>query len=432
MENNEKTSADEEKVILEPIKSLTNEEFKQQLLIYTLQHNPEFFVEASEKHHLDLGKNQTDISNIVYQEQVMTLQDLCRESALQENTVDAYNYLHLVCFFSENDYAYIRAVEGENASTNLYTYIDERLKEVDDLKGTLSLISSVNEAYLYATTEMPNFNAYKANQILEQMNALEKDFSDEQKAQAAYICSKMFRKLESAKQVYGEALAEEKEAECLQKVLSHSADYKLLAYCQSRLNKKADKEVVRAYKKALQKNTDRKALFNINMALAGIYEQQSKQIGFASASSNKHLAAEKTVRYLTNAYRYSPRDGQMQILKQMADVHFRIGNFDEWKNLKTVIALKFLKGEARCWALNAIGDKMHDGHYYQMAIEECKKAKMPANVKLDIQEITYSKMIETAKSEQEKSAYADSLKQVRTQKQTMFMTMLKGKKKSII
>ena len=426
------TTKNEGKIVLGPIKALTNAEFKQQVLFYTAQNNPEFFTEAQARNNLDAKKDQCLINEIVYKDQVMTLQDLCREAALQENTIQAYNYLHVMCFFTERDYAYIHAVEGGNSSSNLYVYIDERLKDVDDLKPTLGLISAVTDAYLYASRDIPNFNAYKANQVLEHMNACEIGFSDEEKAQAAYICSKMFRKLENSKQLYGDSLAGEKETECLQKVLSHSSDYKLLAHCQSRLSKKADKELLRAYKRALQTNKDKKALYNINMALAGIYEQQSKKIGFASDSSNKHLAGEKAVRYLTNAYRYSQRDERMPILKQMADIHMRLGHMDEWKNLKTVIALKYLKGEARCWALNAIGDKMHDEHYYQMAIDECKKAKIPENIKLDIEETTYAKMMGTATSEQEKNAYANSLKQVKTQKQMMFMTLLNGKKKSKI
>ena len=421
-----------DKVILEPIKALTNDEFKHKVLLYTVQNNPEFFIEARERNKLDSKRDETLINDIVYQEQVMTLQALCRESALEENTMQAYDYLQVMCFFTDKDYAYIGAIEGENATTSLYTYIEERLKNIDVLKPTLDLLSAVNEAYLYASAEMPNFNAYKANQVVEKMNENEAAFSDEQKAQAAYICSKMYRKLECSKQVYGEALAGEKETEYLQKVLSHSSDYKLLAHCQSRLNKKAEKEVVRAYKRALQNNRDKKALYNINMALAGIYAQQSKQIGYSTTSSNKYLAGEKSVRYLTNAYRYSQRDERMQILKQMADVHLQMGHLDEWKNLKAVIALKYLKGEARCWALNAIGDKMQDAEYYKMAIEECKKAKIPVNVKLDIEEATYAKLIKTAISEQDKNAYKDSLKQVRAQKQMMFLTLLNGKKKSKI
>lgn len=432
MEQDNHPSENEDIAILDPIKPLDNAEFKEKLLVATLQNNPEFFIEAAERNNLDGEKDKNLIADIVYKEQVMTLQSLCREVVLQENTAEAYNYLHAMSFFEDSDYAYIRAVEGENAAENLHKYIDERLKNVDDLKDTLSLIATVTEAYLYANADVPNFNAYKANQVLEKMNLFEHDFSDEQKAQSAYLMSKMFRKLEAGKKMYGDTCAVEKEFDCLRKVLFYTNDYKLLAYCQSRLDGKSEKEVIRAYKKALQKNKNKQALFNINMALAGIYEQQSKQIGFASTNSNKHLAAEKTVRYLTNAYRYSARADQMQILKQMADVHLRIGNIDEWKNLKTVIALKYLKGEARCWALNAIGDKMRDEHYYKMAIDECDKAKMPLNVKLDIKEITYAKMAEVSSSPQTRDACASRLQEVKSQKQEIFLSMLVGKKKSMI
>ncbi len=430
--NNQEPQQNDDMVVLEPIKSLENNEFKHKLLLYTMQNNPEFFTEAAELNALNVETQHDLINEIVYQEQIMTLDSLCREAALQENTLQAYNYLHVMCFFTDKDYAYIQATEGENASTQLYTYIEDRLKNVDDLKNTLGLINIVNQAYLYTASEMPDFNTYKANQILEKMNAYESTFSDEQKAQSAYIVSKMFRKLEENKNVFKDTRAVGQEYECLRKVLANSNDYKLLSYCQSRIGYSADKEVVRAYKKALQSNKDKQSLFNINMALAHIYEKQSQQIGFATAHSSKHLSAEKAMRYLTNAYRYSDKKARMQILKKMAGIHLNIGNFEEWKNLKTVIALKYLKGEERCWALNAIGDKLSDGKFYQMAIDECDKAKMPMRAKLDIKEITFEKMLKLATNAQEKSVYASSLQNVKSQKQQIFMSLLNGKKKSII
>lgn len=417
-------------VKLEPVHPLSNDEFKHKVILFTFENNPEFFVEAAERNNLDSQTQQADISDIVYQEQMMTLQALCKEAALQENTVEAYNLLRSMCFFSDNDYAYIGAVEGENASQNLYNYIEDRLKNVDDVKDILALISAVNEAYLYANTEVPNFTSYTASTIQEKFSNLNSGFSSEQKAQAAYICSKMYRKL-AAKNVYSETSAQNEELECLKSVLKNSHDYKLISYCQSRLANKNDKLVLDAYKSASYKNKDKKALFKIHMSIASIYADMAHVAGFPYPNSEKVIASEKSIRSYLKACQLANKDERGEVLKKMSAVQYNIGNFKDWANTQYLIAFKYQKGEERCFTLHSIGDALKDSTYYQKAIEECKKAKLSPATKLDIMEISYQKMLSLSHNPQEKAKFSYNLDQVKKQKSENMLALFAFKKENI-
>ncbi len=64
--NNQKPQQNDDMVVLEPIKSLENDEFKHKLLLYTMQNNPEFFTEAAELNALNVETQHDLISEIVY------------------------------------------------------------------------------------------------------------------------------------------------------------------------------------------------------------------------------------------------------------------------------------------------------------------------------------------------------------------------------
>lgn len=426
-----KNTSDEKQIVtLEPIKPITKEEFKNKLLLCTKQNNPEFFTEAANRNHLNLEKDKDLIDDIVYQEQVMSLQSLCFESALQENVLEAYNYLLAMSFFSDNDYAYINAVEGENASKNLCGYIDERLKNIDDLKTSISLITIVNEACLYTNTDVPNFTSYTANQIQERFGQFKDIFSSEQKAQASYICSKMYRKL-AAKNVYSEAFAKNEEMECLKNVLINSSDYKLISYCQSRFANKNDKLILEAYKAASLKNKDKQALFKINMSIANIYADLSHVIGFTYPNSEKVIAAEKSIRSYMKACQLANSDERGEVLKKMSSVQYSLGNFHDWANTQSVIAYKYQKGEERCFTLHKIGDVLKDLSYYQKAIDECDKSKLSQTAKLDIKAISYQKMLMLTQNPQEKVDISLKLEQIKKQKSDNLLALISSKKGKI-
>lgn len=98
------------------------------------------------------------------------IEDLQEQSilaALNERPGEAYDLLQQVCYFSEQDLQYIRAVEGENADSLMYTYVKKRLENVSELQPVINFVDAVNEAEVYLISDMPNFNSYKADVLVE-------------------------------------------------------------------------------------------------------------------------------------------------------------------------------------------------------------------------------------------------------------------------
>ena len=422
-ENNDKNEQTES-IVLTAFEPLSNEEFKNKVLQSVLENNAEYFEEAAKLNHLDLQEDFDLVANVVYLEQLKNIETSCRKAILEENILEAYNVLHNVCFFDMQDYQYISAVEEEKASESLPSYINKRLEKVSALKDTFGLISCISEAIVYNMADSPNFNAYKANQVFEKISSYEDELSSEEKAQAYFIASKMYRKLSASNKVLVESTAVDQELECLKKVLANSADYKLISYCQGRIDNKNDKMVIRAYKGALKKKQDKGNLFKINMALADIYTSQANKSGFNYPLSVKDVSSAKAVHFLMNAYAVAKKEDRLPILKKMADLHFKTNHIEEWKNIKTVIALKFLKGEERCYALSAIGDKLNDLSFYYQAIQESEKIRNK-RAKNQVLFETYTKLSLKLAPGKEKDDVLQHLNQLKQEKQTILLRTLK-------
>ncbi len=101
-----------------------------------------------------------------------------------------------------------------------------------------------------------------------------------------------------------------------------------------------------------------------------------------------------------------------------------LGEIQEWKNIKEVLAMKFQKGEDRCHTLNSIADKTGDCDFYRKALEECKRARMPQADKIHIQETTYEKMALKTKDPTVKQEAEQQLAEIRIQKQQIFRQLL--------
>lgn len=104
------------------------------------------------------------------------------------------------------------------------------------------------------------------------------------------------------------------------------------------------------------------------------------------------------------------------------------GNVEGWISIKEVIAMKFLKGEERCLALNSIGDKTGKIEFYRKALEECDKARMPSLSKIHVREATYEKIILKATDETVRKEAEQQLAEARRQKQQAYRQLLGGGK----
>lgn len=419
-----KISASQKKVPYE-LTPLSPEMFKAGVLNVLATNVPDYAKQAAELLNCDPVKDRAMIDEVSYHNQVIQLEADVVEKALNEELNDAYSTLQNACFFSEQDYAYIKQVHGEEAGSKMPAYIHLRLSQVDDLALSIDFLGAIYSAEVYAQSEPTSFSSYDADEVKHKINTYEDMLTPEQKAKANYIASKMFYLQNATTKIS----AEGSEKECLDKVLQFTSDYKLIAYADSRLDKTAAKSVRRAYQRALKSAKDKTAKYHINLALGNIYSQDTNQVGFTYPQSEKVKAGEKSVKFFLHAYRYAPKEERLAIMKKLAEVQMNMGNLSDWKQTKINIALKFLKNEDRFNALNAVAAKLDDAELFNKSAELCKQSKMPESRKLDMLEKTYTQMARFLKSPEKKKEALGHLGEVKKQKQDVLARTLVQKNK---
>ncbi len=427
---NDEQQQEQTKIVLHPPVPMNDATFKKYVVDDIFANSPEYAEDVARRAGLEFSPDNRELQDAIYDEQMAVIEKKCIDAALDENTIESYSTLQLLSNFSQEDLTYIAAVEGEEASSNLVKYIENRLENVSDIAPLLKFTRAVNEAVLFSTTDAPGFTSYKANQLKEQFENTGLYLSEDEKGKLYFIASKMYRKLGAKANPYGNDNAGEQECECLRKVLALSADYNLISYCQNRLPKsKEEKSVVRAYKHALTKTRKRGDLYKINAELGNLYAARSHTIGFTTPNSDKNTSSAKAVKYLLSAYRYAAKEDRLPLLRKIADVQLSTGNMEDWKSTKSVIAYKFLKNEERCYALNAIGDRTGDISYYEQSVAECQKSKMPKMAKLGVLEITYDKLCRQTADARQKQELQQKLQEVRNEKKTAIYDFLNGNRR---
>ncbi len=417
--------------VAEPL-PLDAEKLKLLLIEDIISNSPQYLAEIAERKKLDIQKDMPAITEVVYNEQIGLVVENCIKYSLDENTIEAYKLLQKFCYFNQEEIAYMSMLEGQNLPAKIADYLEARLQNVPELKPVVNFVKNVNEAILYATNDYPNFTSYRANQLKEEFDGTALKLTHEEKGKLNFIASKMYRKLGAQSSPLSDNQAGTQEIECLNKVLLLSSDYKLISYCQNRMPKnKLNKNIIRAYKNALSKTKNRGDLYKINSELANLYAAQARTVGYVISDSDKAVAADKAIRYMLNAYRYAEKEDRLPILRKVSDVQLMLGRMDEWQNIREVIAMKFLKGEERCYALDKIGDRTRDISFYQKALAECEKARLPKNIKLDIQVVTYEKIVKCARDEKICKDAAEKLSLIREEKKKDLNKMLGYRKEHI-
>ena len=407
--------------IQKPAAFLDENEYKKHLISAIKENNANLIQNNASQFKMQNTepKNSATIDDNIYKTNITTVLSAAKNAFVNGDVNTGYNQLLKLCLFNPAEEAYMQYVEGDELGQKIPTYINERLENLPSFKDVIELGSCVYNMI------RNDGDLYQANLNYTQLNQIEDKYLDEEKAKLNFIASKMFLNTCDRK-ITGIAslTAQDNELECLNKVLSYSTDYNLIAYCQKRLSPKDDKLVVRAYKHALEKNDNPQNLYNICITLSDIYSKRSQKIGFAYEGGDKKQSIQKAQKYLMHAYRYATPDKRLNILKKLSTLQLADGDIKGWENIKTVIAYKFLIGEERCFALNAIGDKVRNIQYYKMAIEECDNSSLPETNKRNIKEISYKKMIKLMPEGQEKQQTINILNQLKKENMQDFNNML--------
>ena len=170
-----KISASQKKVPYE-LTPLSPEMFKAGVLNVLATNVPDYAKQAAELLNCDPVKDRAMIDEVSYHNQVIQLEADVVEKALNEELNDAYSTLQNACFFSEQDYAYIKQVHGEEAGSKMPAYIHLRLSQVEDLALSIDFLGAIYSAEVYAQSEPTSFSSYDADEVKHKINTYEDMF----------------------------------------------------------------------------------------------------------------------------------------------------------------------------------------------------------------------------------------------------------------
>ena len=183
---NDEQQQEQTKIVLHPPVPMNDATFKKYVVDDIFANSPEYAEDVARRAGLEFSPNNRELQDAIYDEQMAVIEKKCIDAALDENTIESYSTLQLLSNFSQEDLTYIAAVEGEEASSNLVKYIENRLENVSDIAPLLKFTRAVNEAVLFSTTDAPGFTSYKANQLKEQFENTGLYLSEDEKGNKTF------------------------------------------------------------------------------------------------------------------------------------------------------------------------------------------------------------------------------------------------------
>lgn len=224
--------------------------------------------------------------------------------------------------------------------------------------------------------------SYQVNLIEERFEDIADSLHFEQRAAGYYNISMMHRAILLENEHY-DPDENSSEKECLKKVLEYTSDYKKINYCVNRLGDSfKDQSFIRAaYRRALSETDIPSDLYKINTALAQSYLKDYKPVaGFVTNAMRHDKNAEKLQRaefYYKQSLQYAQKPEKINVLKNIAKLQQQQGNYEEWVQTKTDLALKYLKGEERVNTLLEIAGKSTDykQDYLERALQETTSSR---------------------------------------------------------
>lgn len=224
--------------------------------------------------------------------------------------------------------------------------------------------------------------SYQVNLIEERFEDIADSLDFEQRAAGYYNISMMHRAILLENEHY-DPDENSSEKECLKKVLEYTSDYKKINYCVNRLGDSfKDQGFIRAaYRRSLTETDVPSDLYKINTALAQSYLKDYKTIaGFVTNATLHSKNTEKLQRaelYYKQALQYAQAPEKANVLKNIAKLQLSQGNYDEWMQTKTDLAMKYLKGEERVNTLLEIAGKTAEfkQDYLERALKETTSSR---------------------------------------------------------
>lgn len=299
--------------------------------------------------------------------------------ALDEDLTEAYSLLlHLTNLpeYKPEEALAELTTEDIDIIYNHYAMVPEMQNAVE-----MCRIQGDINRFLTGTSQKAT-TSYQVNLIEERFEDIADSLHFEQRAAGYYNISMMHRAILLENEHY-DPDENSSEKECLKKVLEYTSDYKKINYCVNRLGDSfKDQSFIRAaYRRALSETDIPSDLYKINTALAQSYLKDYKPVaGFVTNAMRHDKNAEKLQRaefYYKQSLPYAQKPEKINVLKNIAKLQQQQGNYEEWVQTKTYLALKYLKGEERVNTLLEIAGKSTDykQDYLERALQETTSSR---------------------------------------------------------
>ncbi len=294
-------------------------------------------------------------------------------TALDENLPKAYS---LLLYFADLPSYQNSDEELTEISSNMLNELDIRFSQIPELILAKNVCDVQSEITNFLNGGLQkSMTSFQANRIQEKFEDITPYLNFEQRAAGYYNISIIHRVLLGEKEEYKQN-QNNAEKECLKKVLEYTSDYKRINYCLNRFgNSLTDKEtILSAYRRALSAAETTNDLYKTNLALAECYLENYRPTGFRDTQNEDMEQAEL---HYQQALSYAKEPEKLGLLQHIAKLQLRQHKIQEWTETETLIAMKFLHGEERCYTLLKIAaqNKELSLPYLEQALKEADKSR---------------------------------------------------------
>ncbi len=299
--------------------------------------------------------------------------------ALDEDLTDAYKLLLELADLPE----YKKDNSLAELTTDDIDLIYDHYALVPEMQTAVEMCRIQGDITCFLTgTSQKASTSYQVNLIEERFEDIADSLDFEQRAAGYYNISMMHRAILLENEHY-DPDENSSEKECLKKVLEYTSDYKKINYCVNRLGDSfKDQSFIRAaYRRSLTETDVPTDLYKINTALAQSYLKDYKPLaGFVTNATRHSPNTEKLQRaelYYKQALQYAQEPEKINVLKNIAKLQLSQGNYDEWMQTKTDLAMKYLKNEERVNTLLEIAGKTTEFKqaYLERALKEAASSR---------------------------------------------------------
>lgn len=271
----------------------------------------------------------------------LTIQTIMN-TALDGKIDQAYNLINIMAGYNEEDKAFIT----ENRSSQevkdvLPKFLAHRFMFIPDMSSVVKFVSNANELHQARARGALGMNMVDAQSLYQELDVLEDNLTDGQKAKLCFLGAEVFRKANYIPGSYGEPPACDSELRCLQKALLNTCDIKIVTCCYDRMKQQIpfakngfanifaenNHNFIDAYQRVLDNSNHPEDKYKANQQIATLYEAKTERnrISFRPLDYKDTANLKWAEYYRKQAYACAPEGHGLEALNELLKVQKLLG-----------------------------------------------------------------------------------------------------------